>query len=74
VGQIVSGGRLRSVLAKSTYQNAPQGRSTPIGTSRGVPDVDFQLSAGTGALVYLSLPPDGFSAVICGPAPCSTGW
>ncbi len=51
-----------------------QGRSTPIGTSRGVPDVDLQLSAGAGALVYLSLPPDGFSAVICGAAPCSTGW
>jgi subtilase family serine protease len=26
---------------------------------RGVPDVAFQASAGTGALVYLSLPPDG---------------
>jgi subtilase family serine protease len=41
---------------------------------RGVPDVAFQASAGTGALVYISLPPDGQSGLICGASPCSTGW
>jgi len=39
-----------------------------------VPDVGFQASAGTGALVYLTLPPDGNSGLFCGPLPCSTGW
>ena len=26
------------------------------------------------ATVYLTLPPDGLSGLICGAAPCSTGW
>src|SRR5262249_57871963 len=33
-----------------------------------------QASAGTGALVSMTLPPDGLSGLICGPSPCSTGW
>ena len=41
---------------------------------RGVPDVGLQASSRTGALVYLTLPPDGNSGLICGSAPCSTGW
>ncbi len=41
---------------------------------RGVPDIGLQASARTGALVYISLPPDGNSGLICGSAPCSTGW
>ena len=41
---------------------------------RGVPDVAFQASAGTGALIYLTLPPDGDSGLLCGTTPCSTGW
>src|SRR5260370_12917359 len=44
---------------------------------RGVPDVALQASSRTGALVYLTLPPDGLSGLICGPKgspPCSTGW
>ena len=41
---------------------------------RGVPDIAFQASAGTGALVYITLPPDGLSGLICGSTPCSTGW
>jgi subtilase family serine protease len=41
---------------------------------RGVPDIALQASATTGALVYLTLPPDGLSGLICGSAPCSTGW
>src|SRR5258706_8705459 len=41
---------------------------------RGVPDVGFQASATTGALVFISLPPDGQSGLRCGNVPCSTGW
>ena len=44
-----------------SYQAGPlPAGSTPIPASaRGVPDIAFQASAATGALVYLSLPPDG---------------
>ncbi len=48
--------------------------STTIGDMRGVPDVSLQASALTGALVYISLPPDGQSGLMCGTSPCSTGW
>ena len=44
------------------YQNTLPAGSTAIGSMRGVPDVALQASAGTGALVYLSLPPDGNAA------------
>ena len=33
-----------------------------------------QRKARTGALVYISLPPDGDAGLFCGPTPCSTGW
>ena len=36
---------------------------------RGVPDIALQASAGTGALVYLSLPPDGDGSNVG-----NTGW
>src|SRR5207237_7180504 len=49
-------------------------RSISIGSMRGVPDVGLQASSRTGALVYLSLPPDGNGGLFCGPTPCSTGW
>jgi len=74
VGWIASGGGFSHVFAKPAYQSALPGGSTPIGTMRGVPDIALQASATTGALVYLSLPPDGLSGLICGLAPCSTGW
>jgi subtilase family serine protease len=74
VGWTSSGGGFSHVFAKPGYQNALPARSTPIGTMRGVPDIGLQASAGTGALVYISLPPDGQSGLICGSAPCSTGW
>ncbi|HET7034990.1 MAG TPA: S53 family peptidase [Thermomicrobiaceae bacterium] len=74
VGWIVSGGGFSHVFAKPDYQDTLPAGSTPIGTMRGVPDVAFQASATTGALVYLSLPPDGQSGLICGASPCSTGW
>ena len=34
----------------------------------------LQANSRTGALVFLSLPPDGDSGLICGTAACSTGW
>jgi subtilase family serine protease len=74
VGWTFSGGGFSHVFAKPAYQNTLPAGSTPIGTSRGVPDVALQASAGTGALVYLTLPPDGNSGLLCGSTPCSTGW
>jgi subtilase family serine protease len=74
VGWTFSGGGFSHVFARPDYQNALPAGSTSIGAQRGVPDVGLQASAGTGALVYLSLPPDGLSGLICGTAPCSTGW
>jgi subtilase family serine protease len=59
VGWTFSGGGFSDVFAKPVYQNILPAGSTAIGAMRGVPDVAFQASAGTGALVYLSLPPDG---------------
>jgi subtilase family serine protease len=41
---------------------------------RGIPDIAYQASATTGVLIYITLPPDGTSGLICGSAPCSTGW
>jgi subtilase family serine protease len=74
VGWIGSGGGFSSVFTKPGYQNALPSGSTAIGTMRGVPDIGLQASSRTGALVYLSLPPDGLSGLICGSSPCSTGW
>ncbi len=74
VGWTFSGGGFSQVFTKPAYQNSLPAGSTAIGAMRGVPDVSFQASAGTGALVYITLPPDGNSGLICGSAPCSTGW
>jgi subtilase family serine protease len=74
VGWTFSGGGFSHVFSKPDYQNTLPTGSTTIGTMRGVPDVAFQASAGTGALVYLSLPPDGTGGLFCGSTPCSTGW
>jgi subtilase family serine protease len=74
IGWIDAGGGFSSVFAKPSYQNTLPAGSTPIGAQRGVPDVGFQASSRTGALVYLTLPPDGLSGLICGSSPCSTGW
>jgi subtilase family serine protease len=56
-----SGGGFSRVFARPSYQAGPlPAGSTPIpSTARGVPDIAFQASSATGALVYLSLPPDG---------------
>ena len=74
VGWTFSGGGFSHVFAKPDYQSALPAGSTSIGAKRGVPDIALQASAGTGALVFLSLPPDGLSGLKCGAAPCSTGW
>jgi subtilase family serine protease len=74
VGWTFSGGGFSHVFGKPDYQNTLPAGSTQIGSMRGVPDVGLQASAGTGALIYISLPPDGQSGLICGSAPCSTGW
>jgi subtilase family serine protease len=74
VGWTFSGGGFSHVFTKPDYQNTLPAGSTPIGTMRGVPDVALQASAGTGALIYITLPPDGNSGLICGTVPCSTGW
>lgn len=74
VGWIASGGGFSHVFARPDYQSALPAGSTPVGSMRGVPDIALQASATTGALVYLSLPPDGLGGLICGSAPCSTGW
>jgi subtilase family serine protease len=77
VGWTFSGGGFSHVFSRPSYQDTLPTGSTTIGAMRGVPDVAFQASAGTGALVYISLPPDGLSGLICGtspPSPCSTGW
>jgi len=74
VGWTFSGGGFSHVFSRPSYQDSLPGGSTPIGGMRGVPDVGFQASAGTGALVFISLPPDGQSGLICGKVPCSTGW
>jgi len=71
VGWTFSGGGFSHVFAKPDYQNTLPAGSTPIGSMRGVPDVAYQASAGTGALVYLSLPPDGDDSNI---DDTTTGW
>jgi subtilase family serine protease len=74
VGWTFSGGGFSHMFDKPDYQNTLPAGSTPIGAKRGVPDIGLQASATTGALVYISLPPDGQSGLTCGSAPCSTGW
>jgi subtilase family serine protease len=66
-----SGGGFSRVFSRPSYQAGPlPAGSTPIPPSaRGVPDIAFQASAATGALVYLSLPPDGNDSNIG-----QTGW
>jgi subtilase family serine protease len=66
-----SGGGFSHVFARPDYQSGalPAGSTSIPSTARGVPDIALQASAGTGALVYLSLPPDGNDSNIN-----QTGW
>src|SRR5260221_10018861 len=75
VGWTFSGGGFSHVFAKPDYQQSLPAGSTAIGSMRAIPDVALQASEGTGALVYISLPPSGLSGLTCpGGVPCSTGW
>ncbi len=74
IGWTGSGGGYSHVFSKPGYQNTLPAGSTAIGSMRGVPDVGLQASSRTGALVYITLPPDGNSGLNCGSTPCSTGW
>ena len=74
VGWTFSGGGFSHVFGKPAYQELLPAGSTAIGSMRGVPDIALQASAGTGALVYLTLPPDGLTGLICGSSSCNTGW
>jgi subtilase family serine protease len=77
IGWVDSGGGFSHVFDVPDYQGTLPAGSTPIESGRGVPDVALQASSRTGALVYLTLPPDGRSGLICDPktgTPCSTGW
>lgn len=83
-GWVPSGGGYSILFPRPAFQNTLPPGSTYIGSSvgapgpnanmRGVPDVAYQASATTGVLIYITLPPDGSSGLICGSAPCSTGW
>lgn len=83
-GWVFSGGGYSILFPRPAFQNTLPPGSTFVGSSigapppnsnmRGVPDIAYQASAGTGVLVYITLPPDGTSGLICGAAPCSTGW
>ena len=72
---IDAGGGFSHVFAKPDYQNSLPAGSTPIGTSRGVPDIAYQASSHTGVLVYDTAPGDAAGGVVCPcGTPCSAGW
>jgi subtilase family serine protease len=72
---IATGGGFSHFFARPDYQSVLPAGSTGIPSSaRGVPDIAMQASPRTGALVYITLPPDGLGGMACGAAPCSTGW
>ena len=72
---IDAGGGFSHVFAKPDYQNSLPAGSTPIGASRGVPDIAYQASSHTGVLVYDTAPGDAEGGVVCpGGTPCSAGW
>jgi subtilase family serine protease len=83
-GWVPSGGGYSILFSRPAFQNTLPSGSTFVGSSagapgpnsnmRGIPDIAFDASATTGVLIYISLPPDGTSGLICGAAPCSTGW
>ena len=74
IGWIASGGGFSHVFARPTFQATLPAGSTPIpSTQRGVPDVAYQASAGTGVLVYITNP--GYSGIVCPSGDlCSSGW
>ena len=74
-GWIASGGGFSHVFGKPSFQNTLPTGSTPIGDTRGVPDIAYQASARTGVLVYDTAPGDAEGGVVCPSGdPCSAGW
>ena len=72
---IATGGGFSHVFARPDYQSTLPAGSYPIPASqRGVPDIAANASPRTGVLIYLTLPPDGNSGLLCPTGPCSTGW
>ena len=81
---IASGGGYSILFPRPSFQNTLPPGSSYVGSSagapgpnsnmRGVPDIAYQASATTGGLVYITLPPDGTSGLLCSGGPCSTGW
>jgi subtilase family serine protease len=59
----------------SSYVGSSLGAPGPNSNMRGVPDIAFQASSGTGPLVYMTEPATTRSGTGCGGAdPCSIGW
>jgi len=59
----------------SSYVGSSVGAPGPNSDMRGVPDVAFQASSGTGPLVYMTEPATKTSGTGCsGADPCSIGW
>jgi len=83
-GWVPSGGGYSILFTRPAFQNTLPAGSTFVGSSvgapgpnanmRGVPDIAYQASATTGVLIYITLPPDGTSGLLCGTTACSTGW
>lgn len=84
IGWVAGGGGYSILFPKPAFQTTLPAGSTFVGSSagapgpnsnmRGIPDIAYQASSRTGVLVYITLPPDGLSGLICGSSPCSTGW
>jgi len=59
----------------SSYVGSSPGAPGPNSNMRGIPDIAFQASSGTGPLVYMTEPATTGSGTGCGGAdPCSIGW
>jgi subtilase family serine protease len=58
VGWKFAGGGYSSVFSRPAYQDTLPAGSTPIGAMRGVPDIAYQASSGTGPLIYDTAPGD----------------
>jgi subtilase family serine protease len=85
VGWPFSGGGYSILFSRPDFQNTLPPGSSYVGSSvgapgpnsnmRGVPDIAFQASSGTGPLVYMTEPATTSSGTGCGGAdPCSIGW
>jgi subtilase family serine protease len=74
IGWIDSGGGFSHVFSKPAYQDTLPAGSTSIGDTRGVPDVAYQASSRTGALVYDTAPGAGGWFIVGGTSASSPQW